>query len=436
MRSKPSIFSLLFNRAVVKQRRILSSTLIGLLALVFSIIPLSGVASASAMTQQGAGFKHASFTLDGVTVAITSGFLPGKFVVANSDSMTQMASSVAVNPYREFQIEAIPFSTSPTLESLPLARANGAALYRTALHQYRAAHGAKQIPNGSALNIFGQKIQGETNIVQLQLGDSPSLQTAVMSEYVAQAGNRLWLVRLTQEQTVGGGKLNAASDSFLGLQSSVSISSTTLNHPSTLLAALKRPVPQVSAQPHITPNSIASPSWWSGNCDYNNYLRKTGWQSWQMSTGRHDGVVACGPRPFAGGPDALVSFFPGAWGEYEWECVELAMRWMYLAYGIHPYGANGNQVVSNYSGSVLKVIHNTTACCEVPEPGDILSYCSTCTYGHTSVVMSTSVNSSGNGSIEVMEQNDAYSGAETLTVSDWQVQNTAAGWVYGYLHHV
>ncbi len=58
----------------------------------------------------------------------------------------------------------------------------------------------------------------------------------------------------------------------------------------------------------------------------------------------------CGPRRNAdGGTDRLVRFFTGAWGEQEWECVELAMRFMYLAYGVSPYSANGMDVYANYS---------------------------------------------------------------------------------------
>ena len=62
------------------------------------------------------------------------------------------------------------------------------------------------------------------------------------------------------------------------------------------------------------------------------------------------GVEVCGPRPGAdGAPNRLVRFFPGAWGELEWQCVELSMRYLYLAYGVLPYGANGKDVVANYS---------------------------------------------------------------------------------------
>ena len=76
------------------------------------------------------------------------------------------------------------------------------------------------------------------------------------------------------------------------------------------------------------------------------------------------GVAVCGPRPGADHtPDRLVRFYTGAWGEQEWECVELAMRFMYLAYGVSPYNANGKDVYTNYTtaagGGLVKIADGT-----------------------------------------------------------------------------
>ncbi len=54
------------------------------------------------------------------------------------------------------------------------------------------------------------------------------------------------------------------------------------------------------------------------------------------------GVEVCGPRPAVDGAPDVVSRGPG-WGEYEWECVELAMRFMWLIYGVRPYPAERGQ---------------------------------------------------------------------------------------------
>jgi hypothetical protein len=145
-----------------------------------------------------------------------------------------------------------------------------------------------------------------------------------------------------------------------------------------------------------------------------------------------NGAPACGPRPIAGGRDVLVRFFPGAWGEFEWECVELTMRFMYLTYGIAPYPANGSQVVWNYPGSALVKIANPSPGV-APVPGDVLSYGSTSTFGHSSIVASAQVDGAGNGSLTVVEQNNSATGSGRLTVHSWQVTGgpyTITGWLH------
>ena len=83
------------------------------------------------------------------------------------------------------------------------------------------------------------------------------------------------------------------------------------------------------------------PSWWSGDCDSGNHPG-----SYRLG-GVVAGVPACGPRPILGAADFPVQFFPGSTYINEWECVELSMRYMYLAYGIPPYLADGWSVVQN-----------------------------------------------------------------------------------------
>ena len=61
-----------------------------------------------------------------------------------------------------------------------------------------------------------------------------------------------------------------------------------------------------------------------------------------------------GPGSAQGGTDVEEHFFQGAWGEYEWECVELVMRYMYLVFGIAPSQRQWRYpVVSNYNGNAL-----------------------------------------------------------------------------------
>ncbi len=188
--------------------------------------------------------------------------------------------------------------------------------------------------------------------------------------------------------------------------------------------------------------NLPIPSWWNGVCDTNNYSAKIGVPATPLGAS-YRGVQACGPRPLGNTTlDNAVNFTDAQGnvvgeGEYEWECVELSMRYMYLAYGIIPYNApGGKDVVNNYTtyntNPILQPVSNPTTGME-PQAGDILSYAGTKSNpsGHTSVVMSTKYTSPGNGTITVLEQNFSGSGTQKLTMTN----GTIGGDVTGWLHH-
>ncbi|MGH9304786.1 MAG: hypothetical protein ACRDZ5_10295, partial [Acidimicrobiales bacterium] len=90
-------------------------------------------------------------------------------------------------------------------------------------------------------------------------------------------------------------------------------------------------------------DALPRPSWWHGSCDGG---QGGAYPGSRPNSARFDGLVSCGPGRNQGGEDHLVQFYPGAWGEYEWECVELSMRFMLEAWGVPPYPADGNDVVA------------------------------------------------------------------------------------------
>ena len=167
-------------------------------------------------------------------------------------------------------------------------------------------------------------------------------------------------------------------------------------------------------------SELPRPRWWSGTCNVGSHPG-----SYPLGASFR-GVQACGPQPGRFN-DRLVRFFPGAWGEYEWQCTELAYRFMYLAYGVVPYAGNGDQVVDNYrpayGGNLVKVTNGSG---ELPEPGDILSYNTV----HTAVVTGVDVDADGNGTVSVLEQNAPNDGSAKLTVTRWRIAN-----VKNWLHH-
>lgn len=392
----------------------------------------------------------ASFTLDGVNLTLTSPMLPGRqFVTSEPGSASQVASSSALNPYREVIVIAVPFGTSPGTERLPHAHAGGPQPYRSSLVSDRSSQGGHPAPGPDA-SLFGQDTPSVVSVLHLHL-DGPQLKRTVIVEWVAQAGTRTWLLRISR-QLMPGENVNQVVQ---GLSGAI-LTSSDPNQPSTVPGtspqpqtpppatpepAVPSPSPSASPVPAPTPtptgavtdalvrpaaqNVTPAASWWSGACDS---VNNPG--SYALGAG-YAGVMACGPRPIAGGVDRLVQFYAGAWGEYEWECVELSMRYLYLADGVAPYSANGSQVVWNYSGTTLTQIGNGTAG-QAPIAGDILSYGSTSTFGHTSIVSSSSVGPGGNGTITVVEQNNTTNGTTTMQVSNWVVQGNpypVSGWL-------
>jgi surface antigen len=184
---------------------------------------------------------------------------------------------------------------------------------------------------------------------------------------------------------------------------------------------------------------VHAPSWWDGPCDavhWDAMAADAGWSG----AGAHPlgasylGVQVCGPRPAVDGAPDVTWTRPG-WGELEWECVELAMRFMEQIYGVQPYSANGVDVVANYSpsdgGGLVKIANGTPG--EAPQPGDIISF-SDGGEGHVVVVASSDVNAYGNGSITVMSQNDTSNGWRTLEVTNWWVDGFNIFTVLGWLH--
>ncbi len=412
---------------------VLLAGLILLLCFEWSGSPVVDAQGAFTRTPTGIGAPQAaavpsttSFTLDGVMISVQAAAFPfGDFVVAAPGSASQVATAVTWRPFREFTVVAIPFGTKPGTETLPVAEPGMKPAYEAALRDYRLQQGGT-VQAAPTVTLFGQQVTGSQTSVNLHV-DGPVAKQVVIEEWVVQAGNRLWIVRFSQEQSATVTSMQ--SGNFPG---NLILSSDTLDSPSTVDLHPAKNSGKVSSQ-GVQAADFPTPAWWKGDCDYTTYYDGSdGYTSFRLGA-VYLGVPACGPRPYYdSAPDVLVHFFSGAWGEYEWECVEYSMRFLYLAYGINPYSANGSQVVWNYSGSLLSKVSNDTNG-QAPQPGDVLSYGATSSSGHTSVVTSSSVDANGNGTITVIEENNTVTGSSTLQVQAWTVLGNA-GSVSGWLH--
>ncbi len=388
------------------------------------LLPWQSIAAVRAQTS----LNQVILSMDGVELHLTTPLLPAPFIEPEPDNAIQVASAVRWNNFQEISITAVPFGTRPPTEGLPVAQPGMEQTYRTLLQEYRQQQGGEPQVGPRAV-LFDRTIQSTVSIVNLHI-DGNVAQPVEIVEWVVEAGPRLWIVRVSQKYEGSSQSPRDISKRIENL-STLDLSSPDLNRPSTSLLMAANTDKSQSEQALLSPTDLPFPSWWNGDCDTNNYYAKAGIWAYPLG-GAFQGLKACGPRPyFDGAPDVLVHFFPDAWGEYEWECVELSMRYLYLAFGVAPYSANGSGVVWNYSGSRLIKITNGTAG-KAPKAGDVLSYNITAPYGHTSVVVSSNVDANGNGSIGVLEQNGSANGYRTHNVANWSVQSSQdiSGWLH------
>mgnify|MGYP002395058601 CR=1 FL=1 len=371
-----------------------------------------------------------TFTLDGVTVELETALLSDLDpVVSEPSSAIQMATAVERRPaFRQLSVTVAPFGVSPPTEGLPPAAPGGAQGYRAALVALREAQGGGPV-EGPRITMFGDAVVGSTSVVTLPV-QGIATATAI-TEFVTEAGQRLWILRAVQELDA-----QSATSSVAGLSAPLvgtRLASPDVSQPSASLIAS-----QVgSAAPREltslgTPSSdLPEPAWWDGDCDTDFFFSQTGHTAYPLGA-VYRGMKACGPRPSAWPyVQARVDFGAG-YPQLEWQCPEISKRFLYLAYGIPPYPGNGNEVVENYDGDLLEKVWNCTIG-RAPQPDDVMSYGQYTAYGHTAVVVQSDVNAAGNGTIGVIEQNSSANGYRTHTVSGWCVETYTD--VIGWLHN-
>lgn len=399
----------------MKPNRRLSTWLSGILRMVLMLTllhtPMVGHAQVKAGPCPAQDMSYAKFFVDGVEIELCSTFLENlDFVTPDVQSVVQTATALDDRDIRRsISISAISYGLQSPVESLPVAFPGGVEAYRELTRSFRQSQGG-QPQNSEPIQIFGKTAGGIVSLIKAPTNNAPM----VLREWFAEAGQRIWIVRITYPLDTKA--LPAASTTDWANQ--IVIRSQNLAAPSRSLAvseSAKVHVPTSQAG-RIAPSDLPSPGWWKGDCNVDNHSG-----SYALGSS-YRGVKACGPL----GRLRLVYFFPGAWGEYEWQCVELVMRFMYLAYGVRPYSANGKDVVNNFPTSqyqslnVEKVANGTPQ--RAPRPGDVISYGSNSTYGHTSIVSESNVDGNGNGSIRVVEQNYSRSGSRTHEVQNWVVK--------------
>ncbi|MEY9861112.1 hypothetical protein ABH935_006752 [Catenulispora sp. GAS73] len=394
-------------------------------------------------------------TVDGVPLTIDSSLLPTDALqVSKPGDLVQQASAMEFQPYRDFSVAAVPFGTSPVGTKLPSAGAGDVAQYRDLLNQ---SGSPTSTATGPTASLFGQTVVG-TLTHRTDAPDGKSRIDIVTARWVVAAGNRLWIVEAARDSagaTAGFGRGISVASSALATPTTVKVTADA--------ASSKTPTPTKPAPPSravtnkaLSPNSVPlggtlpMPSWWSGLCDNGNGA------AWNLGTSPHAlsggasfmGMEACGPTRSdrGGGSEPVTSGMPGTQA-YEWECAELSARYMVTRYGISNPGEYGSTAANDFftsygQGHGFSLIFNGTSG-QAPRTGDVISWDANPSVltsgtsptalswgesnnGHTAVVTGSSVNSSGNGSISIIEENYNDSGTGTVYVKDWVVQSVMA----------
>jgi hypothetical protein len=149
-------------------------------------------------------------------------------------------------------------------------------------------------------------------------------------------------------------------------------------------------------------------------------------------------VPACGPVPYPHGPTNTVKPYPTAPRTIEgYQCVEFSERFIYYKYGlgVPNLPTNGDQLVDRYAAAYPDKFDVMTAASKVPlAQGDVLSFSSVPTFnaangGHTSVVQASSIDSNGNGSVTVVEENASAKGTRAFNVKQWAIQGSGNAYI-------
>lgn len=385
--------------------------------------------------------RATSFEIDGVQVEVKAAFLPGRMVASKPGDFLQKATASAARPFRELSLTAVPYGARAATERLPRAEPGAVATYAAELYRFRAAQGAQIDTHGTPAVMFGQRVSALVSVVPIDLYGKPQTPTLI-AEWVVEAGNRLWLLRASRELPAAADLGAPETGDVLRTLEGLSLDSATLDRPSTLGRTASDAAPAfAAAEPDaITPTNGYAPWWNNTDCDDTQFYAAYGVHPYRLGA-TYQNMPACGPARDTVSQSFGSGGLPGtAWRVYDFQCVELSMRYLRLRQNVNPYSANGNTLVDNYAGStsqnpngpMLDVVLNLGAP-PAPQPGDVLSYCATCSAGHTSVVSSVNVGSTGSGSITVIEENNAASGQTTLTVTNWLVSGGNAGAVSKWL---
>jgi hypothetical protein len=347
--------------------------------------------------------------------------LPSNIVEdSSSDPNMEYAQFNQAEGFGIINIKAITPGSS-TGRGRPIYNAGELARYRQTMWELESSKGDRNVTAGPSGVFWGEVIPSIQ--IDAQLATSEGVMRVRSIEWSVEHNNRLWNIVVTWDtQLENKNEWIAAVNSFVIEQSS---------HPGVSDNAVDLGSKFLESQALGTslnggvPIDLGAPDWWSGTCNDDNYFPATNAHSFSLGSSWH-GVPSCGPRPLTvNTPDHLVTFFDGAHGEFEFECVELVMRFLYQEWGIEPWAGNGNQIMDGYPTDSMIFYTNGT---HSILPGDILTENASVSNpdGHTAIITAVNLDASGTGTINILEQNMSATGSRSLHVTNWNVDPDAA----------
>jgi hypothetical protein len=309
----------------------------------------------------------------------------------------------------------------------PVYISGGAAAYRQAVWELETAKADRKVSSGPRGIFWDESVAGMQ--LDLILPTSSGALRLRSIEWTVEHAGRLWSFILTWDtQMQNAGEWQAASRKFaLQERTDARWADTALD-----LGTAWRESQAVEGHSRMgAPVDVGLPSWWSGACNDGNFYPAMGVHSYPLGASWH-GVPACGPLYSM----HLVHFFSGAWGEYEFQCVELVMRFLYQQWGIAPWGGNGNTIKDGPPSSMVFYPNDGS---HGMVPGDILTEDGTASNssGHAVIITAVNLDGTGSGTITILEQNSSSGGSRSLAVvngivsqDDWTWGSLVQGWLH------
>jgi uncharacterized delta-60 repeat protein len=332
--------------------------------------------------------------------------------------------------YATFNIRAALPGAQPG-PGMPVYMAGQVDAYRQAAHDL-AASSSGRVTNADSADLWGEKVPG------FQTDDTlPSPQKDRhfhTVEWEVEHNGRLWVFSLAWDTAIrNAGEWREATNHLV-------IERSTANLPDTAIDLGRTDSSAPSGLSRETmggdPVDKGLPAWWEGDiCDDGDYFENTGVHAVPLGLPWH-GVYACGTNPLSAMVNYWVQFYPGAWGQVEWQCVELANRFLYLEWGIPPVQGNAREMKDNLPASMVFYANDGA---HPMVPGDILidDGKNASDSGHAMVITGTHFDGTGEQFVDILEQNSSPAGSRSIHITDGIVDNDAWAWgrpVQGWLH--